>query len=387
MSIRTVFFWIHLTAGVCAGLVILVMSVTGAALMYERQVLASADSGYRSAAAPGRARLPLETIVTSLRQSIRGPQPSSVIIRPAADAPVTIAAGTRTLYLDAYSGRVLGEASRTGARGVMSRLREWHRWLGASTEDRATARAVTGWCNLIFLGLVCSGMYLWLPRRWTWQHVRAIATFRGGLRGKARDFNWHNVIGIWSAVPLFFVVLSALPISFSWANAAVYRAVGEEPPPAARAQPSAQERSREVDVAGLDRAFARAAMQTRDWRSITARLPASDRGYVFTIDRGDGGQPHLRDTLTVAATGEVVRFEPFSGQTLGRRLRTLSRFTHTGEVLGVVGQTVAGVVSAGGAVLVWTGLALAFRRLIKRRPVEESTTYFVNSPHSSISEP
>ena len=46
------------------------------------------------------------------------------------------------------------------------------------------------------------------------------------------------------------------------------------------------------------------------------------------------------------------------------------RFAHTGEVLGIPGQTIAGAVSAGGAVLVWTGLALAWRRLrawLKRR--------------------
>jgi len=38
------------------------------------------------------------------------------------------------------------------------------------------------------------------------------------------------------------------------------------------------------------------------------------------------------------------------------------RFAHTGEVLGLPGQTVAGLVSLGAAVLVWTGLALAWRR-------------------------
>jgi len=38
------------------------------------------------------------------------------------------------------------------------------------------------------------------------------------------------------------------------------------------------------------------------------------------------------------------------------------RFAHTGEVLGLAGQTVAGVASAGAVVLVWTGMALALRR-------------------------
>jgi uncharacterized iron-regulated membrane protein len=42
----------------------------------------------------------------------------------------------------------------------------------------------------------------------------------------------------------------------------------------------------------------------------------------------------------------------------------LIRFLHTGEALGLAGQTVAGVVSLTSVVMVWTGLALAYRRLI-----------------------
>ena len=105
-------------------------------------------------------------------------------------------------------------------------------------------------------------------------------------------------------------------------------------------------------------------------------MPNEARGpFVFTIDRGDGGQPQLRDTLTIARSGEVVSFEPFTKQSLGRRLRSLARFTHTGEAFGIVGQTIAGLVSGGGVVLVWTGLALAWRRFFRRaRPDERRET-------------
>ena len=40
------------------------------------------------------------------------------------------------------------------------------------------------------------------------------------------------------------------------------------------------------------------------------------------------------------------------------------RFLHTGEALGLIGQTVAGLVSLTSVIMVWTGLALAYRRLI-----------------------
>jgi len=67
----------------------------------------------------------------------------------------------------------------------------------------------------------------------------------------------------------------------------------------------------------------------------------------------------------------VVRYETFDSQGPGRRLRTLMRFAHTGEVLGWPGQTIAGLASAGAVVLVWTGIALALRRgrswLVRRR--------------------
>jgi uncharacterized iron-regulated membrane protein len=260
----------------------------------------------------------------------------------------------------------------------MGEVRAWHRWLAVDGDGRSVARAITGWSNVLFLFIVCSGFYLWFPRKWTWQHLRPVVWFSGKLRGKARDFNWHNAIGLWSAIPLFIVVLTAFPMSFPWANAFVYRAVGEEPPQqggrggregggvTARARDGgAGERAQEQpSLAGLDQLLASAKSQVPGWRTINLRIPASDRApVVFAIDQGDGGQPQNRSTLTLdRASGSVVSFETFSDQSLGRRLRSISRFAHTGEVLGLPGQTIAGLATAGAVVLVWTGIALALRR-------------------------
>jgi uncharacterized iron-regulated membrane protein len=65
-----------------------------------------------------------------------------------------------------------------------------------------------------------------------------------------------------------------------------------------------------------------------------------------------------------AASGEAVRWEPYDGTARGQKWRGWVRFGHTGELGGVIGQTLAGVASFGGVVLVWTGLALALRRLV-----------------------
>ena len=47
MTFRKILFWFHLCTGVVAGIVVLIMSVTGVLLMYEKQMTAWADRGYR----------------------------------------------------------------------------------------------------------------------------------------------------------------------------------------------------------------------------------------------------------------------------------------------------------------------------------------------------
>ncbi|MGH9802768.1 MAG: PepSY domain-containing protein, partial [Blastocatellia bacterium] len=120
-----------------------------------------------------------------------------------------------------------------------------------------------------------------------------------------------------------------------------------------------------IPLDGLNGLWARAEQQTADWKSVSLRLPANaEAPAVFTIDRGTGGEPQKRATLTLdRKTGEMVRWEPFASFTKGRQLRSILRFAHTGEVGGIVGQTLAGLVSLGACFMVWTGLALAWRRL------------------------
>jgi uncharacterized iron-regulated membrane protein len=371
---RKIIFWCHLPVGVTAGVVIFIMSVTGVLLTYEKQIIAWADKRSHRVAPPSAEspRLPLDALLAKVREARPEASLSTVILRADADAPLAVGLGREgTILVNQYTGEVLGEGSKQ-VRTFFRTITDWHRWLGAAGENRAAARAITGACNLGFLFIVVSGFYLWWPRKW--EQVRGVIWFRRGLPGKARDFNWHNVIGIWSFVPLFIVVLSATVISYVWASNLAYRVVGESPPaqrgPGSAPAPSGQQRGgqgrREAPVSfeGLDVLLSRAERQMAGWQIISMRLPASaDAPAIFTIDQGSGGQPQKRAQLTLdRKSGEVVQWEPFSSYTAGRKLRTFLRFAHTGEVAGIIGQTIAGLASLGGAVLVYTGLALAWRR-------------------------
>ncbi|NJM54172.1 MAG: PepSY domain-containing protein [Blastocatellia bacterium] len=50
------------------------------------------------------------------------------------------------------------------------------------------------------------------------------------MGGKARDFNWHNVIGFWSSLILIILTLTAAVISYQWAGNLLYILTGNEIP-------------------------------------------------------------------------------------------------------------------------------------------------------------
>ena len=201
-SIRTVLFWLHLTAGLLAGVVVLIMSATGVLLAFEKQAVYYADTRRFSLTPPASAApLPLDAVLARVRANGLVAEPSAVAIRrdPAAPIALTVGGGA-VAYADRYTGRLLGTGD-AGVRAFFRSMTDWHRWLAASGEYRATGRAVTGASNLAFLFLVVSGAYLWIPRTWAWRAVRQVVWFRRGLAGKAMDFNGHNTIGVWSVLP------------------------------------------------------------------------------------------------------------------------------------------------------------------------------------------
>ena len=358
----------HLAAGTAAGVVILIMSVTGVALTYEKQMLEWSDRRAWTAPSSIDARpLSPETLLAKVTEARPGTTPIGITLRvdPAAPATITLE-GNKALLADPFTGAVIGEPSPR-LRSFFRTTTAWHRFLALEGTSRATGKAVTGAANLIFLFIVFSGFYLWVPRVWSWIQFKNVLWFRSGLAPKARDFNWHNVIGVWTAVPLAIVVLGALPISYPWASNLAYRIVGDTPPaPASVAARPNDQASVTYVSGGVDAAWIAAQSQIPSWRTMTTRLASSTNApVVIAVDEGYGGQPQKRTTFTVnRASGMVVKAEDFQSLSAGRRLRSWLRFAHTGEIYGLTGQTIAGLASAGGAVLVYTGLALALRRLV-----------------------
>ena len=363
------------------------MSATGVVLAWKPQIVNYLDRSVRFVEPADSPRLGASRILAAVAASRPDVRPATLVVDRDPAAAVAVGLGRDgNVYVNPYTGVVLGEGSaRTQQffRGVEN----WHRWIGFSGENRDTGKALSGASNLAFLGLAITGLFLWWPHKWLPQHLHAILFFRRTSTSRARDFNWHNVIGFWCAPVLIVLTATAVVMSYPWANRLLFQMAGS-PLPAARERtggggpqqvqqgPPGQQSPRAEDRArgepgralpeNIDQLWARAEQQLPTWQTVTMRLPERPRAPVsFTMNDARYWNAFARSQLTLdAATGDVVRWEPYAESSRGQKWRGWVRFGHTGELGGIVGQSLAGIACLGGMVLVWTGLALSFRRLV-----------------------
>ena len=407
-------FWAHLISGLLAGLVILSMSVSGLMIAYEVQLMDWINRDLRVAPPSANAvHLDVETLVAKVQEGKPGLTPTGFTWKADPGAPVMLSMGREGhYYANPYTGEFLGEGNHTW-HDFFHDVTSWHRFLTGTGLSRETGKLITGTGTLVFGILLVSGIYLWWPRHWRWMNVRAVLLFNRKLKGRARDWNWHNVFGFWSAFPMLFIILTGLIMSFSWANNLLFRATGNEPPPprtrgpggpggpppggsmaqagprgegGARTPPSASQpggprsegsprgeggaRTPSASLAGLAPLLTEARVQVPGWASLSLRLPQKPGDpFPVMVDRGGRGQVHLRTMLLLDVAQQKVLPSPddIRQQNLGRRLRMYSRYLHTGELFGFLGQTAAALCALAAALLTWTGFALAWRRFFGRK--------------------
>jgi uncharacterized iron-regulated membrane protein len=192
------------------------------------------------------------------------------------------------------------------------------------------------------------------------------------MSGHVRLWNWHNVLGFWSSLPMLVIILCGAVISYPWAGDLLYRLAGESPPPRPTAKstlagtPESARGRNEVPAGGLNAAVAKVEAMAPAWQMIQLRLPAGKES-VFTVLEGHRGRPDLRSTMTIeTASSTVQKIDSSSTRSPGQKLRLWARWLHTGEAGGIAGQALAALVSSAACVLVVTGLLLAGRRLRNR---------------------
>jgi uncharacterized iron-regulated membrane protein len=367
MNIRKTFFWLHLIIGCSAAIFIFLMSITGVALTYERQMIQIAErSDYPAVPSSISQTLPLSEILM-IAESYPTKKTAQIMVENQPNAPIVVKDGRKKVaYLNPYTGEEMAVPGQ-GTKNFLGKLRAFHRWLTLDGKFSETGRWVNGIANIIFAVLILSGLYLWLPKRVNKRALKQRLTLSGNYVNKtARNSQWHNVFGIYMAPILFVLVVTAFFFSFKWPGNTLKSYVSTES--VALAKPT--EISNQQAALQLPIATQLATLNALYpyWQTIQFSLNSSLESkpmdsQLFKVDQGNGGEPQKRmSVLMNTVTGKLVQEQKFEQLSTYSKLRSYIRFTHTGEAFGIVGQTIAGLASLLACFLVYTGIMLSWRR-------------------------
>lgn len=209
---RAVWRW-HFIAGLIILPFVITIAVTGAIYLFKDEINNAVYAGYRIVEPAGTEMLAPSAIAANALASHPGTLKS--YLPPAAPdraAEVKIVGGDGlkdTIYVNPYSGEVLGSLWDGGAAGspAMYVVRKLHSLEYVGWFGNRLVEAAAGWMVL----LVGTGIYLWWPRGRKVGTVSIRAT-----RGRPWWRDLHAVTGIYTAIFIVFLAMTGLPWSAIW---------------------------------------------------------------------------------------------------------------------------------------------------------------------------
>jgi len=366
--LRKLLFWTHLVVGISIGIVVFIMSATGVLLTYEAQIIDWDDSRHSVVAKDNEQKLTTDEVLHLARQL--HPKESHIYIHWVNEKgrPIPIWVGSNRYLISPYSGEIIQIGQSTLIK-TMDFIKALHRWLAVEGKQQAFTKEVTAYSNLLFLFLIITGAYLWLPKRINSTSLKSHLTFGRNFKNRhAKHYNWHHVLGIWTIIPLFIIVITATVFHFHWATEILYGAYSEEPP-------VPRQKRITVDLINgqqtYEKLFSVAKQHAvdngaKDWHSMWLEFGREVGNTRFYIDLSLGNNYDMAYALYLDNdTAEVVRVKRGSDWSKGDQAWGVVRFLHTGEYFGLIGQTIAGLSSLAACFLVYTGFTLSWRRLIR----------------------
>jgi uncharacterized iron-regulated membrane protein len=342
VRLRSLWFQLHKWLGITLAILVIPISLTGAALVWH-DWLDEQINPQRFPAAGGAA-LPTSTYVRNAARLAEPGERVSAIRLPAEvgavqvtlikPLPDNIRRARATVWMDPKTGEPI---ERAGSReGVLSVLHVLH----GSLMVPGMGRKVVGWVGVAMLLSSLTGLWLWWPLK---------GSLRRGLRWNRRpdlNSNLHFQAGFWISLPLAVLSATGVWISFP----AVFSGVPGGPPGAG---PLSLERT------NLTPEQATAAAQALASGSAASISWPTDEKPEWTVTVRGGGKPQ---EVKVADSGAKASLVPAKPETFARKMRRI----HDGTGMPLVWQIMIFVGGILPALLAITGV-LMWLRMRKRR--------------------
>lgn len=393
---RKIFRNIHLWLSVPFGILITLICFSGAALVFEKEVMELCHRELYFVKKVEAAPLPMEQLMTKVAATL----PDSVSVTgvnissdPERAYQVTLSKPRRaSMYVDQYTGEIIGKYERASFFNFMFRM---HRWLLDSMKQDGGifwGKMIVGTSTLMFVFVLISGVVVWWPRtRKALKNSLKIVANKGWRRFW---YDLHVAGGMYALVFLLAMALTGLTWSFQWYRTGFYKTFGVEVQPSmghgnAAANATAKGGKQEESPEGRSgrpegrsrRPEGRKHSPYTNWQQVYEQLAEANPDYKL-ISVSDGSASVALPRFGNQRGTDRYKFNPRNGEitetTLYKDLDNSGKIrgwiysVHVGSWGGMLTRILTFIAALVGASLPLTGYYLWIRRLMKRKIKREA---------------
>ena len=394
---KTFFRNIHLYLSLAAGLVIMIACLTGAILVFEKE-LEELSHPARYRVSESGTRLELDKLVDNARKALPGAKLAGIKVYAEEDRTVEIgliladkggkakkaethesgnrtgrqekgkpkagpAGGrpTHTAFANPYTGEVIEVYSSKGS--FFQKTMALHRWLLGS--NGGIGKYIVGVSTFLFMFILITGVILWWPKTRNILIQRLKIKWDGNWKRLNHDL--HLVFGFYSAIFLFIFAFTAMSWSFEWFNKGIYTitkttAESPEPPPSVYVEGA--------KPISLETAFRAATSRAGDFKYANLRTPKDSLGiYAVTVLPAEALEMETDVYYVDQFDGSIRGSLTFDDKNLGQRVRAHVKPIHISSIYGTPSKVIGFIVCLLGVTFPITGVIMWLNRLKAERKV------------------
>jgi uncharacterized iron-regulated membrane protein len=369
---RTIIF-LHRWLGLLSGAIVLVICLTGALLVFEKEIRSLTEPFRRVVASGGSMLAPssITKIVTEKTgkhlSNISYPGPEKAVV-------CTLKTGKRrsqsTLaYVNPYTGKLLKVQHLE--KDFFKWLITGHYYLWLPTK---IGKIVVSTATLVFLVLLITGMILWFPGK-RGQMKRSFG-IKWQARRKRLLYDLHNVLGFHSLTVLVILTVSGLIFGFKWFDKGFYRMSSGGLAMKEMMKPKSNARSTNSMLSQADTLFVR-YMQSKisQGRAQTLYFPAKKTDAFMLYDNPDEDTRFRREIQyfdrysleELHGKGAGFYAGSYTVASTADKLKRMNYDIHVGSILGWPTKLLAFAASLVGVLLVVTGYWMWLGNIVKSR--------------------
>lgn len=371
MNLRKIIFELHKILGLTTGIVVFIVAITGCCWAFRDEIESLYDDYKKVSPQNDPILTPTEAKMYA-KEVFPDNHIHGTLFKKADDAIEVIFYDPQpefyqSVFLNPYTGEVIQVDDHLS--GFFAFILKGHMRLWLPKE---IGEQVVGASILIFMVIILSGIFLWIPKKRKNLKQRLRFSWKDTTRWKRKNFDLHTIIGFYICSLALILAFTGSVMSYNWMKYVLYKSLGGDKEAAFIIPENIGSPSQGEGVLPIDLLIPKLQAASPNAESFELHYPTGPDASIYVEVSNSTGLYYDSDfrffdqhTLEEIETPSI--YGKYENAKVADKILRMNYDIHIGAIGGIAGKIIAFLVSLLTASLPVTGIFLWYGRTYKKK--------------------